>query len=158
MIQSIIMNILLFISTLFTSFGSSDAALSSQSVADRLAPATLIAAAPAGLATPSAEQADFITQEAWHSVDNADYLGMDFAEGTVHLACNNGALEVTDTAAGLSVHIGSLTESACPALHIEVAVEQFFSPSITIKVPAESGAHPSTIYAVNGGKAIALTR
>lgn len=154
MIKAILSAILLFISSLFSSAGSSELAGSSEAWGVSVAQHGMIAHAPAGLVEASDEQMEHITALRWRSEVKPEYFSLNFQNQTISLPCNSGEFALS----GSEVELGGVTEKACSGGKVDLPFIVFLSEPAKVKVDHDAAATPQRIYLVNGDQAIALTR
>ena len=154
MIKAILSAILLFISSLFSSAGSSELAGSSEAWAVNVAKHGVITNAPAGLVEANDEQMEHITALRWESEASPEDFSLDFQNQAVSLPCNGGGFSLVDG----GVELGGVTEMACPRGKIDLPFTVFLSEPAKVMVNHDASATPQRIYLVRGAKAIALTR
>ena len=154
MIKAILSSILLFISSLFSSAGSSELAGSSEAWAVNVAKHGIITDAPAELVEANDEQMEHITAFRWESEASPEDFSLNFQNQTAWLPCNGGYFTLVDG----GVELGDVTEMACPRGKIDLPFIVFLSTPAKVKVDRDASATPQRIYLVNGDHAIALTR
>lgn len=154
MIKAILSAILLFISSLFSSAGSSELAGSSEAWAMNVAKHGIITDAPADLVEANDEQMEHITAFRWESEASPEDFTLNFQNQTISLPCNSGEFAL----AGSEVELGGVTEMACPRGKIDLPFLTFLDKPATVMVDRDASATPQRIYLVNGDQAIALTR
>ena len=154
MIKAILSAILLFISSLFSSAGSSELAGSSEAWAVNVAKHGIITDAPAELVEANDEQMEHITAFRWESEASPEDFSLNFQNQTAWLPCNGGNFTLVDG----GVELGGVTEMACPRGKIDLPFTVFLSEPAKVMVNRDASATPQRIYLVRGDQAIALTR
>ena len=154
MIKAILSAILLFISSLFSSAGSSELAGSSEAWGVSVAKHGIITDAPADLVEANDEQMEHITAFRWESEASPEDFTLNFQNQTISLPCNSGELSLVDG----GVELGMVTEMACPRGKIDLPFSVFLSEPAKGMVNHDASATPQRIYLVRDEKAIALTR
>lgn len=154
MIKAILSAVLLFISSLFSSAGSSELAGSSEAWGVGVAQHGMIAHAPAGLVEASDEQMEHITALRWRSEVKPEYFSLNFQNQTISLPCNSGEFTLVDS----EVDLVMVTEKACSGGKVDLPFIMFLAEPAKVKVDSDATATPERIYLVNRDQAIALTR
>lgn len=154
MIKAILSAILLFVSSLFSSAGSSELAGSSKAWGVSVAQHGMIAHAPAGLVEASDEQMEHITALRWKSEAKPEDFSLNFPNQTISLPCNSGEFTLVDS----EVDLVMVTEKACSGGKVDLPFIMFLAEPAKVKVDSDATATPERIYLVNRDQAIALTR
>ena len=140
MIKAILTAILLFISSLFSSAGSSELAGSSEAWGLNVAKHGIITGTPAGLVEANDEQ--------------MEQFSLNFQKQAVWLPCNGGDFTLVEGGVELSM----LTDKACSGGKVDLPFVVFLSEPAKVMVDRDASATPQRIYLVRGDQAIALTR
>lgn len=154
MIKAILSAILLFVSSLFSSAGSSELAGSSEAWGVSVAQHGMIAHAPAGLVEASDEQMEHITALRWKSEAKPEDFSLNFPNQTISLPCNNGEFTLVDS----EVDLVMVTEKACSGGKVDLPFIMFLAEPAKVMVASDAAATPERIYLVSRDQAIALTR
>lgn len=153
MIKAILTAILLFISSLFSSAGSSELAGSSEAWGLNVAKHGIITGTPTGLVEANDEQMEHITAFRWESEASPEDFSLNFQNQTAWLPCNGGDFTLVDGGVELSM----LTDKACSGGKVDLPFTVFLSEPAKVMVDRDASATPERIYLVRGDQAIALT-
>ena len=154
MIKAILSAILLFISSLFSSAGSSELAGSSEAWGLNVAQHGIITDAPGGLVEANDEQMEYITAFRWESAASPEDFSLNFQNQAVWLPCNGGEFSLADG----GVELGMLTDKACSGGKVDLPFIMFLSEPAKVMVDSDASATPERIYLVRDEKSIALSR